>query len=337
MMFTSLLGHARWKLPFLGVLGYLFVACSGMMTEPVAEVGPRPGLAATTYTTSGRLSLGSHTNLLDWGADDDFEGSVGFEGALVRLRNANGQPIQQDSTNSVGEFHLQTSSVPARLEFVLSDGSTYTVALGSAEVGNTVVRSKLEYEGSDRVINAELIPDDDLNAVSDNGMVTQVFDRIAGVPTSGFQTTTAEEQVEATVRELEAIVLAHPGTALADKIEDALEKTRRARDELAKTPPDKQAAVNTLEGAVGDLEAAVKDRLLDATTGTRLMEQLTVASRQLATDTLDRAIAGGRYPDVIGQSQRALAEGDAYRAAGQFKAAINRYREALSKAESALS
>ena len=122
---------------------------------------------------------------------------------------------------------------------------------------------------------------------------------------------------------------------LADKVEDAKAYLETALAELVKTPPDNQAAVANLEGAVGDLEAAVSDGLLDPTQGTDLMDQLAGAARKLAVDALNQAIAQGGDPDSISDAEQALAEGDALRALGAFKDAVNAYKDALAKAESA--
>ena len=62
--------------------------------------------------------------------------------------------------------------------------------------------------------------------------------------------------------ELQAIVDGNPGTPLSDKIEDAVGKLSDVLDYLTQVPPDIQAAVGGIEGAVGELAAAVKDGLL---------------------------------------------------------------------------
>lgn len=139
------------------------------------------------------------------------------------------------------------------------------------------------------------------------------------------------------ITDLEDIVLNNPDTPLADKVEDALAKAETALDELTKTPPDNQAAVGNIEGAVGDLEAAVSDGLLDPVQGTQLMDEFAAIARQLAVDALDQAIASGGDPGPINEAQQALAEGDVLRSLGAFKNAVNKYKDALAKAESAIS
>lgn len=140
-------------------------------------------------------------------------------------------------------------------------------------------------------------------------------------------------EMEGIIAQLQSIIDANPGTPLADKIEDALAKAQTTLEELNKTPPDNQAAVGNIEGAVGDIESAVKDGLLAPDQGTQLMNQFTAIARQLASDALDEAIAQDGDPDVIEDAQQALSEGDSLRASGAFKDAVNKYKDALSKAE----
>ena len=336
----SRLSRACCRTVLLGVFAYLFVSCSDMMTEPLTEggqAGPKVDLSALSFSVGGKLTVGSHTNLLDWDDEDDFAGPTPLADVAVRVRDANGTLLLSGSTSSTGEFSVQTSQIPARLEFELADRTTYTIALGSVDAGTNVVRSKLAYQDEQRALNAEIIPDDDLNAVADDGMATRVVGRIADNSGSGQVTTTAAEQIDATAGELESIVVGNPGTPLADKVEDALAKTRKAASELDKTTPDQEAAIGALEGAVGDLEAVVKDGLLDATAGARHIGQLVVAGRQLATQTLDQAIARGRHADKIREAQKSVAEGDGLRSSGRAKDALGKYKDALSKARSALS
>ena len=136
--------------------------------------------------------------------------------------------------------------------------------------------------------------------------------------------------------QIEAIIDANPAGALADKAEDVLSKMLTALGELAKTPPDNQAALGNIEAAVGDLEAAIgldpaQDEVL-----TDAMDALAGVARQLAAGALDAAIAQGADPGVISDAQQALADGDALRALGAFKDAVNKFKDALAKAESVL-
>ena len=99
--------------------------------------------------------------------------------------------------------------------------------------------------------------------------------------------------------------------------------------------PDNQAAMGAIEGAVGDLEAAVSAGLLDSVQGTQCMTQLASAARQLAVAAIDAAIAGGGDPDKIADAQLALDDGDALRSAESFKDAVAMYKDALAQAEGA--
>ena len=153
---------------------------------------------------------------------------------------------------------------------------------------------------------------------------------------------TAEEQLTVVTENLQEIINDNPGTPLADKLADALDSVETALEELDKEPPDNQAAVGNLEGAVGSICDAVLDEGFDAAQGTLLMDNLAGVARQLAVDAINAAIAMGGDPIEIGEAEMFLAEGDAFRALGvagdceAFKDAISAYKDALAKAEGAI-
>jgi subtilisin family serine protease len=132
--------------------------------------------------------------------------------------------------------------------------------------------------------------------------------------------------------ELRGIVDSNPGSSLADKVEDALAKAEAALREFDKTPPDLPAVAGNIEGAIGDLEAAVKDGLLPAAQGVALMDDLAAVSRRIADEALALSLARGCDPSLIGEPQSLFAQADSLRAAGHFKDAAGKYKDALSKA-----
>ncbi len=144
-----------------------------------------------------------------------------------------------------------------------------------------------------------------------------------------------QQQLEAKIAELQEIVDNNLGTPLADKLEDAIASLTTASEELDKTPPDDQAAVGNIEGAVGDVEAALNDGLYSAEVLNQCMDRLAGIARQLAVSAVDEAIVRGGDPGSIADAQESLADGDAHRASGEFKDAIGKYKDALAKAESA--
>jgi subtilisin family serine protease len=140
--------------------------------------------------------------------------------------------------------------------------------------------------------------------------------------------------LESAIAELDAIIEDNPGPR-SDKLEDARDKLRKALDELNKTPPARQSAMGAIEGALGDLEAATAEGHLDAAQSTRLLDRVTGAARQLAVDAIKEASARGANQAKLGEANQAVGEGDALRAVGSFKAAVNKYKDALAKAEGA--
>ncbi len=149
---------------------------------------------------------------------------------------------------------------------------------------------------------------------------------------SGVQET--EPLLEAKIAELQEIVDMSLGTPLADKLEDAIAYLITASEELEKTPPDNQAALGNIEGAVGDVEAARDDGLYSAEVLNQCMDRLAGIARQLAVSAIDEAIARGGDPSAIADAQQSLADADAHRGSSEFKDAISKYKDALAKAES---
>ena len=146
----------------------------------------------------------------------------------------------------------------------------------------------------------------------------------------------SSERVAAVIGDLKGISAANPGTPLADQLDDAIAYLVTAVAELNKTPSDNQAAVGNLEGAVGDLEAAVSDGLLTEAAGDALMDPVAGVARQLAVDALDQATECDTANPDLGDAQDSLDEGDELRTNGMFKDAVNRYKDALAKAEGVL-
>jgi hypothetical protein len=69
-------------------------------------------------------------------------------------------------------------------------------------------------------------------------------------------------------------------------------------------PPDRQSAASEIEGAAGDLEAALQDRLVSDALGLPLLQKLAAASRCLAVEAINPANGGG------GQDKFRIQKGD---------------------------
>ncbi len=146
---------------------------------------------------------------------------------------------------------------------------------------------------------------------------------------------TPEEATEAVGEGLQAIVDANPDEPVSDKIEDSLASVATALAELEKMPPDGQAAMGAIEGAVGDREAALGlDLALDAEIE-MLRDRLVEAARGLAQAAVNLAIEESGDPEVIEEAEAFLDQGDILRDAGAAKDAVSKYKDALAKAESA--
>jgi HYR domain len=144
----------------------------------------------------------------------------------------------------------------------------------------------------------------------------------------------ALEQLALLCDDLQSIVDAGPGSSLADKIEDALAACQAGLIKLAVAPPDRQSTAGAIEGAIGDVDAAVSAGLSTAR-GTQLMTGLCGVGRLLAQTAIDEATLRGASSEKIGEAMKLRDEGDAKRAASDYKDAAAKYKDALAKAESA--
>jgi hypothetical protein len=128
---------------------------------------------------------------------------------------------------------------------------------------------------------------------------------------------------------VQQIVNQNPGTPLADKVEDALASLEHGFAELAAARLDREQAVSYFIGASGDLEAAVKDRVLADGYGKGLLNRIAGVARHLATSAA--AVCAPRSPGKTSPSKTYLTQGDALRAAGRYKDACNAYKSAVAQ------
>jgi hypothetical protein len=134
-----------------------------------------------------------------------------------------------------------------------------------------------------------------------NGKVRPVTrkSRNANVLAKGTFHDKAVQHTQDLIYELQYIVDTNPGTAVADKVEDVVAKARTAIIELKKSPPDYPAAFGNLEGAMGDLQAAIKDRLLDDKPGAQLKNEIVAIKNVIQS-------GGGATHDCRGTSKLLL-------------------------------
>ena len=139
--------------------------------------------------------------------------------------------------------------------------------------------------------------------------------------------------LDAAFDEIDAMIAADPSKR--DKLEDIRAKLETAVAELRKTPPNRQGALGAIEGAVGEIDSAVSSRDLTAAEGASLNERVTGAGRQIAVEAIDEAVARRGNAGKIAEARQSLAQGDALRASGRNKDAVNKYKDAAGKAEGA--
>ena len=95
-------------------------------------------------------------------------------------------------------------------------------------------------------------------------------------------------------------------------------------------PSSKKAALGNIEGAVGDLEAALGvENCSDPDELEALTEDLAGIARAVASGAIEKAIALGGDLGDVGAAQASQADGDVLRAAEQYKDAVGKYKDAV--------
>jgi hypothetical protein len=131
-------------------------------------------------------------------------------------------------------------------------------------------------------------------------------------------------------------------TSAGDKakktLADAITDLDKYDLDAAKTPPDMHAALASLEQATSRIETVVKSQGVPAADGTKALKSLAGTAELSARRALDASAneQGAKQSDLDVARQK-LEEGRAAVAAGDFKKAISRFREALHKAQGASS
>jgi hypothetical protein len=145
------------------------------------------------------------------------------------------------------------------------------------------------------------------------------------------------EELGLVVDDLEGLIASRLSQGLRSaRLEDALTKVEGAREELARTPPDRTAALGQLEGVVGNLEEAVSDGELSPFGYDIIVRVLISHAARLAADqAIAEAKARGGNAEVIAEAEAALAKGDQKRAAREFTDAVAQYRKACKTATGA--
>ncbi len=209
-------------------------------------------------------------------------------GAFAYVTNSDGTvSVLDTASNMVATIRVGTD--PRGVAITPNGAFAYVTNLFSDDV------SVIELESDPAQAIQNVI--DELNAIINNNPGTPLADKIEAVRNSAQ---TALDELNKTGL-VDKIALAEQALAAGDPLrtsgdfKDAVSKYKDALSEAedALPPPDNQAVMGAIEGAVGDLETviglepAVDPVLLD------LMDQLAGVARQLAATAIDAANAGG--------------------------------------------
>ena len=308
--------------PHVAGLVALIISANPALRGEVDQIEDIIEATAVRKTTTEMCGLDSSTqvpnNTYGWGRID----ALAAVELAASLRNH--APVAVDDATTVDQ--AAAVSVDVLANDVDADGDALTIVSFSQGRSGTVTS-----DGDGTLTYAH-----DGSAAGLDSFTYTISDGRGGSDTATVAVTVLSpaQTIARVLAELDALIAAGP-PASADKLEDARAKLQTALAELGKSPPARQAALGALEGAVGELEAAVAGGHLGSAQGAGLMDRVAGGARQVAVDAIAAARARGGSGAGIAAAEQALADGDAQRSAGSYKAAVSRYRDALSKAESA--
>ncbi len=295
--------------------------------------------SGTTWTEQAKLIAS------DVALDDDFGRSVAVTGDTAVV----GASSNDDAGSGSGSAYVfvTSSSVPDQVTGLNATATSKTTIdlkwNTPADSGSPITGYKIERMSEFGGGGSVFITSSTATTFVDTGLTseTQYTYRVSAINAIGTglasnvasaTTFIPQEAIEVISVDLETLINDNPDTPIADNLEDANAKVETALVELGKTPPDNQAAVGNIEGAIGDLQASVDAGNLDAATGAQLMDDLVVIARELADDAINDAISRGADVTVANGK---YSEGETARAAGEFKTAAAKYKDALTAAEGA--
>jgi len=273
---------------------------------------------STTYTTY-QLTCGSVELDVIQGAIQAT--LVSQEGSSADASLDEGDSLTFDD----GTFTIESTAGTAEVTVTAEDGTAAEIRLTE---GNAVTVDPVT-----SIITADPDNPTDVTVLVDGEETT--------IPPGNSGVVDPTQAIQNLIDELNSIVSENPETPLADKVEDASASVQTVLDELNKTPPDNQAAAGNMEGAIGSLEDAIKDNILDQTQAEQFIDQLLTVSRQLATNAISIATnTPGSDAGKISSANAALANGDSLRTSptsfGDFKSAAAEYKVAIAEAEGAI-
>jgi tetratricopeptide (TPR) repeat protein len=150
--------------------------------------------------------------------------------------------------------------------------------------------------------------------------------------------TNINDQIAAVQDSLDAIINdSNLNPKLAEELVGANGTLQDAITELGSG--NTQAGLQRLEQAMSDiepaLEAAVADGSLDASQANQIMNDLALVAQRIAVQAIEDAQERGGDPTQIEEAQLDLDDGDALRESGAYMEAVDKYKDALAKAEGA--
>ena len=265
-------------------------------------------MALARYGSDGSLDMTFGVSGI---ATPDFSGGIAPEVLIT----ASGKIIAV--AQGLGEFALAAFDSQGQVDTTFGVGGTVRTTIPDG--GNYITSAALQTD--DKIVAAGRAFDS-----ANSSVVFAAARYFADEPADPL--TSAMAKVDA--------LLLDPSTPAAARAPLTTARTKLDRGEmkLALVPADEVAALSQIRQALTKLEKAIR-KGLDPAAVSSTMDDLSGFARVFASDAIDAAVTASGNPTRIARAQQYLADGDAWRSAGQFEKAASEYKAALEKALSA--
>jgi uncharacterized protein len=289
---------------------------------------PAPGATGVVSCTAASLAAGAAATFVVTASLDCSVANAALVNQSVSVSGATPDPVPANNLTAIA---IAAANPPPTISGVLPlvvvspvpGASRAGAVVGDAVLGLPSIADNCE--GATLVRSG--VPAGNLFPV---GLTTVTYTATdSGGATAAASTTVhvrnAVESLEAIAVDLEAILDASTRPALSRRVEDALERVRRAIAELGATRPDHRRAVVAITAALGELEDVLRRNLFDAAATRDLLMRLTGVSWLLARQDLEAAVARRGNIVLIALANASIQQANGEAARGHYQLASGLY------------
>ena len=255
---------------------------------------PTPGATGSVSCSTAALAAGASATFVVTGSLDCATANAAL---VVQSLSVSSTTFDPEAANNLAAITITAGNPPPTLSGVIPLVVVSPVP-GAARAGAVVSDAVLGQPSATDNCGSAVVVRSGVAAgnLFPVGLTTVTYTATdSGGATATASTTvhvrSAVESLQAIAVDLETILAGSTRPALSRRVDEALQRVRRAIAELGETPPDHRTAVTAITAAIGELEDVLRRNLFDAAATRDLLRRLTGVSWLLARQDLEAAVA----------------------------------------------